>query len=410
MPNLVRQLLRLVMRGLYRMPSVPESVEARLCSSLIRKCDVKAEIRHYVLEESRKTSRNDRALYTKLCLAEELEKALHVSHLWEPLVKLVVQHREASFKRAQWRGDYIVNKERYDEERRKHLPRLIQKRIESRNAKKGTKKEDKAYLMRLHLKQQQKDKLIPNPYKLAYISPDLFRHNLNRPRHILPGTTKANILHQAYDTTYIDAVLGPEVRHQATLADLERARNTVNKGPFPVKIRFTNAGAMRAHYIRMPFPRWQLQKMAMDIKRLMRLMRTSSVWAGEETAEKRVGEGYEVRGSRGFGVSEVMYPREYYEEYAEGEALWEALVSKQSMEATAEAWMAPLDTSTDFLKREGQRYIAKYNKRSLDRLKATQKRLQQLLNQHHRGKKRRLQQLLKDMEGVHAHSDMVLFR
>lgn len=386
---------------------------------------LKSELRYYVDEEFRAKYRhfNSKSLFMKLltgnilvnCLKDVRVEPLNPHH-WSKLIKILVHHRKTQHLKQSWKLDKLKHKDDIDQGRSREVDSLTLKRIQSRSNKPGYEvypdfselssgqkykefrkelsesKKNSQYAVRKYLKHLQLNGLIPNPYKLPYVSDTLTRHSLNLPKALvlLPGSTKSFVVNEAYDMEYIDAILKPElefiINKNHLLKPLEKS--VLEDGPYKVKIRNTTAGVMTANFIRAPNYRPHLMKeLALDIKKLMRCVRKQFIWNLDtdvkgNASEKAHGDGYGVRGSLGHSPEEIMYPRKHHEKLADQESFWEALMSVEYIKAdhgedvvlsqnvqrqlkitdqsNYESWREPLEEATQLINSEIQAFYDKY--------------------------------------------------
>lgn len=436
---------------------------------------LKSELRYYIDEEFRAEYRsfNSRSLYLKLqtgtnlikCLKEVGTEPLNPLH-WSELIGILVHHRKSQHLKQSWKLDYLKHKDAIDQGRSREVDTLTLKQIQSRSAKPkydvlpdftelnaGQKykhfkkalsqsKENSQFVLRNYLKHLQLKGLIPNPYKLPYVSETLTKHSFNLPNLLvlLPGSTKSFVVNEAYDLEYIEAIMKPEVEFIINknhhLQALEK--HVLDDGPYKVKIRNTTAGVMTANFLRAPnFLPPLMKELALDIKRLMRCVRKQFIWnlstdSKINASEKAYGDGYGVRGSRGHSSEEIMYPRKYYEELADQESFWETLMSVETMKVARgeavvlsrdvqtqlravdkrnhESWREPLVETTQMINDEVQALYDKYKITKNSSIWDDQTRLQAKMNKIHERsveKYANLVQKLKEND-VFLHSDLFM--
>lgn len=331
-----------------------------------------SELKYRVDEEFRQDHAkiNERSLYDSILMAElligyqqqlaapEAKQGAKESKAatWHAVIELLVSLRQKEHERNQWRLAYSQNRREIDQKREKDTDALTAKRLASYRERSTGKAEifselpatrrekalrgaiaeshnNAAYVVRNYLKKLQLQGKIPNPYKLPHVPASMSMQMANLPKDdtLIPGSTKTVVVDAAYDPDYIEAIIKPEVEFKINqnhhLACIEEI--VTEKGPYQVKIRHTNAGIMKANFIRLPYTRYDdMREIALDIKRLMRAIRKQFIWNLKSAnaagvPEKKLGMGYSVRGSGGYSSAEIMYPREYYEELASQEADWE---------------------------------------------------------------------------------------
>lgn len=484
---LLRAMYRQLLRGLEVTRRLPVTVSSRSVSptlALYREL-VKAEKNpvlygefltselRYRIEEEFRTQHlrvNERSLLMSLVtgeklitLLDEVKKDPLNSTTWNAIVEILVEHRHSEMQRAQWKQSYLRSKPEIDRAREKDLDPLTAKRLrfarlrtldqeekftslsasQRRKALKAaiaSSRDNGHTVVRNYLKKLQVNGRIPNPYKLAYVPASLTSQTPFMPKEetLIPGSTRHAVLDAAYDLEYVESILKPEVEfsinHHHYMADLERI--VEQEGPYKVKIRSTNAGVMLANFIRLPFNRHQLmQEIALDVKKLVRAARKAFIWnlgPGQklEKAEKKLGEAYSVRGSKGFTVSEYMYPREYYEKLTNAEAEWELLMELERLKAkygpdivvnpkfklgfntlarsVFADWNEPLEEATKLVNDEVSQYYDKYKVDRDSPIWDDQMKFQLMMNDSFKNTVSRYTKLLAKLEKdrVFVHSEL----
>lgn len=374
---------------------------------------------------------------------------------WNHLISLLVEFREQQAKESVWRQNFLNDQDVIKQGVFKGKPSaLVKKKLsESRRLKaqifsapfrslsssertKEYKKQvalsnvNASKTMRLHLKSLQLLGLIPNPFKLPYLSllkPYLL---LTQPQqaHLIPGSAKSSILKRAYDQDIVKFVLGPELEHRLNEKHfLGKIEHIVNRrGPAKIKIIATHSGAMPIHFLRTPRKRLNFMKMVgVDVKRLMRCIRKRFIWNLSEgkshtVSETKHGEGYSVVGSRGYSFDEIMFPREYYQKLADEEALWEYILDGQSnvkgtskdtrsvtLNQILHEWTEALEISTIMIDQELEQFFKKHKAITKD-LRTQRAKVQIEANRFHERKVIKFSKLLETLKknGVFMHSDL----
>lgn len=428
-----------------------------------------SELKYRIDEEFRKEHKtvNERSLYAMLSVSSQLiencqniEKGHNEPLSWRSLIKILVEHRENELERNQWKLSYQKNRQEINEKRDKDTDPLTVKRLQtirSRNTPPEVKfsqlsatkrlkaikeailesKENAAFVVRNYLKKLQLQGKIPNPYKLPYAPESMTQNMINLPKEntLLPGSTKTHVINAAYDTEYIEAIIKPEVEWKINENDhLAKFKEIVEeKGPFPVKIRHTNAGIMKVNFFRLPFTRYtEMREIALDIKKLMRAIRKQFIWNLKPSKtnvppEKKHGEGYSVRSSKGFSSAEIMYPRKYHENLVFWEADWEIQMERARMEeqgrfeefvasgdyqefakATFADWNRPILESSRLIDEEVKSFYEKYKIAKNDPIWQDQKNIQMEMNEKFQDTLSRYTELLQKLEEdrVFMHSEL----
>lgn len=471
----VRSLYRSILRGLYKAdktklvidsnsePTTHIAFELRKASldpELYHRFLI-SELRYHVNERMRRTLRSSIATYLALEQGDQLVKSFgalqkdpsDASH-WHLIIKILVALRDELFQIQKWKEAYFKNREAIDEQRVKDIPVKMARslghmkstpnkvepefdslqahqRLKEYKKAKSKSEEDSGFVVRNYLKKLQLEGRIPNPYKLPYVSETLTYQsaNLPDPSVLLPGSTKTHVMEQAYDRDYIEAIIKPEVEYLINKSFLDEMDEQINeKGPPKVKIQATNAGVMTAFYIGAPFSdKKTMRNIAVDIKKLTRLFKIQHVWnlkASNKVAqahERKVGNGFAVKGSGGFSEDEVMFTREYYQELADAEANWEALMDDMRHQDLTKSvrkketlfrqeWREPLDIASAEIDNKLNE-LCDRNKLLPEHFKR-QRELQAALNEKFEKKAERYSNLVSQLQqdNVIMHSDIVNFR
>ncbi|CUM45129.1 unnamed protein product [Debaryomyces fabryi] len=367
------------------------------------------------------------------------------------LIEKLVEYRQQKQREQNWKAEYLKDPGEIDKSRNKDKPTLLLKQIESRSKKpqlplrrfKGLTQKDKENrikmelirceentqkLLRRYLKKLQTNHEIPIPHLLPYTPESALlpiEESVSTSISI-PGSTRKSSIAYAYDQEYIDAIIKPEMEFDINKCHyLENLQSIVNeKGPFKVQIQITEAGPIPVPYIRMPYPRLNhLKEVALDIKKMMRLVRLKTVWnaSGNDAniTEPQFSDGsYSVRGSKGFGENERLHPKIYYDLLAQGEGLWEYLIDAslknddtKDVASYVNEWSKALEDATNCINEELTSYYQKYNKlkSSKSPLLQEQKILQHQMNVHYNEQLKRYMHIIRLIEDnkVFKHSEIV---
>lgn len=373
---------------------------------------------------------------------------------WTRLIQYIVEFRSEKLRQSLWKQDYYKNRDQIERGLLKDMHSIKARRISSEMQRRNVRIDHTSFkslssgartkhyksesviseinackVMKAHLKRLQMIGLIPNPFKLPYVTlPESFLL-LSQPdqKYGIPGSGKSSIIKKAYDEDIIKGILAPEVEYRINEKHfLGKISNIVNnRGPAKIKIKVTNAGAMPANYLRSPRPNHRFMKaMAIDIKRLMRCIRKQYIWGlsdgnGNSVSEAKHGEGYSVTGCKGYSYEEIMFPREYYEKLAVDESIWEYFMEQQLETKTElkqhislldklyEAWLESLDIASDSIDREMRLYFDKH--RAIAKMLREKRGLvQKAANKYHESVVERYRKILDVMkkENVFLHSDL----
>lgn len=466
---LLRSLYREVLRGLNRAKKseicippnrsdLPQAVLLELKKASVNPqlytSHLCSEIRFRAKESLEKRNRGtDQSLHLRLVVGDELVKALSAVNQnplstedWTRVVQILVEHRAEEAKHNKWKEEFqenegIIKQALYktlhatELRRKKHndaFSRATKKKPFARLTNSEKYKRLKTLLEELreqshqitiqYLKALQKRGRIANPYKLPYVAESFTKqaHNLPLSLAVIPNSTSHRALKEAYDLDYINAIIKPEAEYLINEKHyLDKISIRINqKGPRVAQIDYTNAGAMKAYFL-MHDKHHRMQRLAMDIKRLMRSIRKHFVWfyekgLGLKLAETAIGDGYSVRGSMGYGPSEVMYPREYYTKLACEEAEWEALIADREKNgdydhrANLASWQSALQVASDAVTNEVKQFYQKYEITADDPIFKRRRRKQLLLDHAFKTKTKYYAALLQRLQRdrVTMHSEM----
>lgn len=330
---------------------------------------------------------------------------------WNAFLEQLIDYRARSFEDQKWRAENIRLRDKLlptkyakDPRKQKHVklmldrskPRKLVPQTYAERQKESHK--HSAKLLRRYLKTLQLHNEIPLPHLLPY-TPIEQNYTPSTPSAsvMVPGSTKENALRSAYDQDYIESIVIPGLEDKINRHHyLEDLRKIVDeRGPFKVQINITNAGPMPIPYIRMPYRRLKpMKEVAMDIKKLMSLMRISTVWNMDELSKSSPESpdkdgSYAIKGSKGFGPEERMFPKAYYSEIAEHEALYEHMLrtqmgKKSSFGDIFASWTEYLEVTSAVLHEQVNEYFKKYRQLRSSRspLLKQQRELQQAQFEH----------------------------
>lgn len=412
---------------------------------------LRSELEYSVRQKFRtKLSKVDSSLYLSLVHGKDLiQKLRDVSSnatsatSWLALIDSLVTIRAQELQRCKQRTEYLANRAEIDSARLKYANPLLVKRAENAMLKsrksrehktegivKSTKKamaesaDHAAYLTRHYVKVLQKQGKLPNPYKLPYMSSQILKQGSLLPdsEKLIPGSTRLSVMEAAYDMRHIESITMPEVEHLLNELHMTALIERINEsGPYKVKIRHTEAGPMSAHFLRLPYGQGEkLKRLAIDIKRLMRAIRKQFIWnldGKSAVSEPRYGDGYAVRGSGGYSVNEIMYPRQYYERLCLDEAEWECRISvinnpaisaEDVYSVAADSWLEPLQVASAAIDEEVHSYHRKYRLTPESEIFKEQAIQQQRQDEYFRHQVHEFQSLLLELsdDNVFLHSDL----
>lgn len=468
-------LYRGIIRGIAKLKKYIPVIELRLgidpnLHNELTKAQINPQLYgNYLLEEirfltkeafnKRLTNKNRTIIYNRVTKGADLIELLkHINgkdaEHWTRLIKYLVDFRSEKLRQSLWGKDFDKNRDQIEQGLLKDMPSIKARRISSEmNRRKArvkhtpfdslssgartkhykieaeTSEINASKVMKAHLKRLQRLGMIPNPFKLPYVTSLESFLLMNQPdqKYGIPGSGKSSIIRKAYDEDIINTIMAAEVEHRINEKHfLGRISNVVNKrGPAKVKIVVTNAGAMPASYLRTPRPKHKFMKaMAISIKRLMRCIRKQYIWGLTEATENAVseakhGEGYSVTGSKGYSFEEIMFPREYYEKLAVDESIWEFLMEKEAQKESGpdsrtflldrilKSWSESLDIASASIDKEMLLYFEKH-RAITSKLRKKREQVQRSANMYHETVVKKYRKILTliEKENVFLHSDL----
>ncbi|CUM64302.1 uncharacterized protein PRCAT00001902001 [Priceomyces carsonii] len=422
-------------------------------------------IREGFLLSETSSLKNPNIFTEKFLIAIELEQLLaqvlmNKRDSWSILLKLLDAYRDQLFVNQQWRLQYLRNKQEIDINRNKELPVLMKQTISPSialnppkdikfklrqrlwNFKLGklqlrTSYENSEKVLRRYIKPRQQRLELPNPFLLPYVKEYYAANETDiKSKLFIPGSTKRTLIKDAYDPEYVESIIKPSIEYDINIYHhFNDLKNIVNvKGPYRVQINLTEAGPMSIPFIRMPYPRLEpLKKVALDIKHLMKLSRIVTVWelslGDQSLSEPKFDDGsYSVRGSKGWGEHEKVWPKYYYETLAEGEGIWESFVElaknnkpntssvssldiDRSIQKHILSWKKDLNLATKELRSQLDRYFQHYKslKEKNSPIFLQQSSLQKSMNSHYDHQIGKYETLLKKLKqnNIFKHSDLL---
>lgn len=298
---------------------------------------------------------------------------------------------------------------------------------------------NKNELVRRYLKHLQMKNVIPIPSLLPYNHNPLPDTKIKLSSKI-HNSTAMKTLRLSYNKKYIDSILLPELEFDINYnQNLDKILKRINeKGPFPVKIRQTQAGPITIPYLKLPHSDLKsMRQMALDIKKLTQLYNLILIW--EENGNnasllltKNSDNTYPIGWFREYGRNARMISRTYYEQLTDMESYWEYLIDKAMIQGKDNqgecfthnhvkqdlqrirhsyqaSWKEPITISSDYLNNRYQKYYKKYNKAYMKTLIERQKAQQARLNLRYNDMINRYNNLIKALEthNISKHSDIV---
>ncbi|KAI5963011.1 uncharacterized protein KGF55_002803 [Candida pseudojiufengensis] len=273
-----------------------------------------------------------------------------------------------------------------------------------------------------YLNQLQYDGKIPNPHLLPYTEETFTAagDNYNQ-KHIINGASQ-KIINEAFDQEYIESILIPNLEFELNNLEIERLLKILNeKGPYQATAKQTSAGVVTMPFIETPTHDFiHRPKLAKLIKQQVLWYRIRKIWESssnlkEENRQKNGG--YPVKGSRGFGVDEIIKPRSFYQELAEGEELFELFTEIErrkiknlnddtEIDFKKFDWCSDLDFVSEYIDKKLEGYLNEGKSMNLLQL---QTKLQNKFNKKYDSKVERFKKLLKQLkeDRVFKHSEIV---
>ncbi|KAG7193871.1 uncharacterized protein KQ657_005069 [Scheffersomyces spartinae] len=345
------------------------------------------------------------------------------TNTWNNFLQVVLDMRNERLQGQRWRDEYLSNKKEI-EAIRNPIKRLSQKKQtngeervkmshytpnqQHKLIKKQTKRSivEASWLTGKYLRQLQQQGLIPIPSKLDYTKEAYLGSLLpfesrtdSTPKSITYKTIK-----EAYDLDYIDGVIKPGLEYDINYHFyLKHLRLIVNeKGPYEVKIKEVSSAPIPFPYLKLPFPdSTKSRQISMDVARLIKHLRILKVWKSavgdEKVPENKYPDGsYGVKGSKGFYLTERMFPYSYYKKWAKWEGEWESMIeeyeanskttaeptaTKSNSESRVKEWLEFINIATNELESEWQQLRMTHV--NPDQLKQEQAAYQQQMMYHY---------------------------
>lgn len=393
-------------------------------------------------------------LYKRLKRGVDLDEALlavkesNEVKNWLVLLEKLVHYRLKRFRDQVWRGQNVEKMIKINERRNHNKSGLRHVSIKGPNKrpKNYNKLNPNEKLDRLastldesranswmvlcrFLKLSQQQSLIPNPFLLPNVTRDynVKTDDLFSPSQILPGSTKMSIMKQAYDMEYVNGIIKPSLEYDINKRHyLEKLQQIVNeKGPQLVRVRMNTAGEVAIPIVNIPTNNTdKLREIALDTKWLVALYNTERVWNSlRNESLSKCGQIFldgsvAVKRSGGFGLDERIFPRWYYDDLVEGEAIWEFIMNKagndlvksndqKEYESILQSWMEPLDITPIVLKSKFNQLRSRHSDRKT--LNQAQEENQHKQNSHYDLQVRRLKGITDSLEKnrVFKHSEIV---
>ena len=255
-------------------------------------------------------------------------------------------------------------------------------------------------------------KLLPYTPEIILISGD----NLDS-RHIVGSVTNHALSY--YDQDILQSIIIPGLEYEINnnyLDDLKYALE--EKGPYEAALRQTNSGIIPMPYV-MQLTKHKVgrKELAMLIKKQTFCVRMMKIWETDnELPEENMQKdgSYIIKGSKGWGGEELMYPRNYYQRYCDGEELFEVLLqieinwskkNKTPIDFEQFYWGESLDISSKYLRDEYNNVI----KESQIDLAPLQQELQKKYDAGYENKVRKYDTLMMNLSNhnVFKHSDII---
>lgn len=304
------------------------------------------------------------------------------------LILFILNYRKEKMLEQTWRADYLKNPTTIDSIKKSQMPPLFAKQLNTwmkekpilsysnlgllRDKRKRIRDEleqsrlNSLSLLQRYCMQQQRKHLLPMPQLLPYTGIKIGIRDI--------PFVKEKHLKEAYDWDYIEGIIKPGLAYDINKYHyLDTFQNIIQKkGPYKVRVKTTEAGPMLIPYLELPYPRLEeLKEVALDIKKLTKLYRLKVCWNISAQSESSITEprhrdgSISVKGSKGFGIDERIYPLSHYESWAKYEAQWEYLIDKESSKPSSissylESWRAPLKIASDSIDSELNSYFIRH--------------------------------------------------
>lgn len=306
-----------------------------------------------------------------------------------------------------------------------------------------TSAENKHKILRRYLKHLQMKNALAVPQLLPYTNLNLPAQNIKLSSKIFKSTS-FKAINLGYNLKLVESILIPELEFNVNfhhfLKPLEEVIN--QKGPFQVKIRQTNAGAVGIPFVKLPTPQLaKMREIAMDIKKLAKDFTLYSLWESSKddiaSKERKNQDGsFSIGWFIQYGPNAKMFSKDVHERLYQEEALWEFFLDKELIKTEADtrnekeglldpsqfkhdlqliqksyknSWMEVLNTTSEVLHSNWQGYYKKYDSAYLKGLHNEQQKYQKLMNSKFQLKVDRYGKLLTilNKHNVSTHSDLI---
>ncbi|RCK57564.1 hypothetical protein Cantr_06924 [Candida viswanathii] len=223
----------------------------------------------------------------------------------------------------------------------------------------------------------------------------------------IDGSSSSKALSQ-YDKDIVESILIPGLEYDLNKYYLDHKQKWLTqRGPYQAVVKETMAGVTPLPYV-MQTTKHKLgrRELADLIKEQVLWVRIRNIWkAKEPIQEENVQKdgGYPVAKSGGWGPDEIIYPRKYYEQFCDGEELFEGFVeiANNMLEGNTDPidfeqfyWGESLDIATEYINGEYRRVCSEL---PVDYM-ALLKQLQEKYNAWFEEDMEKYQKLVKDLE------------
>ncbi|EGV61567.1 hypothetical protein CANTEDRAFT_135512 [Yamadazyma tenuis ATCC 10573] len=276
------------------------------------------------------------------------------------------------------------------------------------------------------------------PHLLPYTAIEPLSDQIKLSSKIFKSTSMKAIT-EAYNTTLIEAILVPEIEHQVNyhhkVKPLEEIVN--EKGPFRVRIRYTNAGTISIPFLKTQTPRLQpMKEVGIAVKNSVRDAEIRKNWestTSPSSNDKKTTDGaFEIGWYRVYGPKATMFSKEHHAELHSQEALWEFLLDQELLKGVDEngesvtveevrsdvsqikksytdSWLQTLNEVSGYFASRCDQHYQKYGGRYINALFDEKIKWQNRMDETFEKKIRSYEQLINSLEvdRVTMHSDLV---
>ncbi|EMG45719.1 hypothetical protein SBY92_003517 [Candida maltosa Xu316] len=400
----------------------------------------KYEILFNIRESFRKEYNDTEAILKQITKGIELDGILERKD-WDGLMRFVEVERKEVFESQQRRASYLENQDKVNKRiinairgKEKSIAvsqtkRRIPYKVPDLNTISGQHtfirdglseaKGNGSISLKMYLKELQKLHKFPDPKLLPYTWEFVAgTGDTYEAKHIVMGLTDKSL--KSYDQDIMQSIIIPDMEYKINRHYLDKLKGNIDeKGPFKAAIKETFSGVTRIPYV-VQSTKHKVGRMnvAQLVKEQIYFKRMTRIWdSPTDVEEENVSKdgSYSVKGSKGLGPEENVYPRRYYQQWTDAEELYEVLLEiNKNLLANGSSkitnfdqfyWNEALDVTSEYLAKSFQKSLAKANKDISEVQKNIQAGYDESYNKHIEKYQKLIEKLGKYK--VFKHSDLV---